>query len=373
MERKGRVLVIDDEEAMRDSCSQIILKEGMTADTAANGELGLNKIVELKPDIVLIDLKMPGISGLEVLEKLREIDPTVIAVVITGYGTVELAVDAMKSGAYDFLQKPFTPEELRRIMRRGLERRKLILETERLRTEKRIIEENFITMVSHQLRSPLVAIQQYFEVILSGIAGRIEDKQKEMIERARDRLQSLLSLINDWLDMARMDKGLIAERLEPLSLEDLLKKLVDFMKPLSDDMEVSVDLSRVSGNPAVDGDAETLEQVFANLISNAIKYNKPGGSVQIEIREEDGSVITEIKDTGIGIAKEHLPFIFDQFYRVDRKEGQKIKGTGLGLSIAKKIVDLHGGAIQADSELGQGSTFTVVLPKASKRSEPSTK
>ena len=135
------------------------------------------------------------------------------------------------------------------------------------------------------------------------------------------------------------------------------------MKPLSDDMTVSVELPRVSGNPFVLGDAETLEQVFTNLISNAIKYNKPNGSVRIEIREEPESVIIEIQDTGIGIPKENLPFIFDQFYRVNRKEGQKTKGTGLGLSIAKKIVDLHGGSIQVTSELGKGSTFTVVLPK----------
>jgi two-component system sensor histidine kinase/response regulator len=375
-EEKTRVLVIDDEASMRDSCLQVILKEGLAADTAENGALGLKKIVETKPDIVLIDLKMPGIGGMEVLEKLREIDPTIIAIVITGYGTVESAVEAMKRGAYDFLQKPFTPEELRRIMRRGLDRRRLILETERLRSEKKIMEETFITMVSHQLRSPLVAIQQYFIVLLSGIAGQIEDKQREMIERASDRLQSLLSLINDWLDMTRMNKGLIAERLEPLSLEKLLTKLAAFMKPLSDEMEISVEFPQVYGNSFVQGDSESLEQVFTNLISNAIKYNKPNGLVRIGIREEPESVIVEIQDTGIGIPKESLPFIFDQFYRVNRKEGQKTKGTGLGLSIAKKIVDLHGGSIQVTSELGKGSTFTVILPKAlepAKMSEKSIK
>jgi len=364
-QKAARVLVIDDEESMRDSCSQIILKEGLTAETAENGEAGLKKIVESKPDIVLIDLKMPGMGGLEILEKLNEIDPAVIAVVITGYGTVESAVDAMKRGAYDFLQKPFTPEELRRVMRRGLGRRKLILETERLRREKKIMEENFITMVSHQLRSPLAAIQQYFEVILSGISGGLGDKQKEMIQRASDRLEGLLSLVNDWLDMARMDKGLIVERLEPLSLENLINKLVDFMRPLGNERKISVEAPRVSGNPLVLGDAETLEQVFTNLINNAIKYNKSDGSVQIEIREEQDFVVAEITDTGIGIAEEHLPFIFDQFYRVNRKEGQKTNGTGLGLSIAKKIIDLHGGSISVSSTFGKGSTFVVALPKGS--------
>jgi signal transduction histidine kinase len=368
MRKTAKLLVIDDEESMRDSCSMIIAKEGFVAETAPDGATGLQKVREIKPDMVLIDLKMPGIGGMEVLEGLREIDPTIIAVVITGYGTVESAVEAMKRGAYDFLQKPFVPEELRRIIRRGLERRKLILETERLRKEKKIMEETFITMVSHQLRSPLVAIQQYFEVILSGITGKVEDRQRSMIQKASDRLQSLLGLINDWLDMSRMDKGLIAERLESISLEELLKKLVDFLAPLGDEKGVTLEFPPVSCDSTVQGDAETLEQVFTNLISNSIKYNKPEGSVRIGIRDETESVIVEIQDTGIGIAKENLPFIFDQFYRVNRKEGQKTKGTGLGLSIAKKIVDLHGGSIQVTSELGQGSTFSVVLPKAPKPS-----
>ncbi|MBN1222018.1 MAG: response regulator [Candidatus Aminicenantes bacterium] len=360
---KAKVLVIDDEESMRDSCSLIILKEGLSADTAENGESGLKKVGEIGPDIVLIDLKMPGIGGLEVLERLREIDPTVIAVVITGYGTVESAVEAMKRGAYDFLQKPFTPEELRRVMRRGLERRKLIRETEKLRREKKLMEENFITMVSHQLRSPLVAIQQYFEVMLAGMAGKVEEKQKNMIQRGRDRLESLLNLINDWLDMARMNRGLIADKLKPISLEKMLQNLVDFMQPLAKESEVKLEIIPGEGSSVVQGDEETLEQVFSNLISNAIKYNRPQGTVVIGIREEGNKVVVDVADTGIGIDQKHLPFVFDQFYRVDRKEGQKIKGTGLGLCIAKKIVEAHEGSIQVTSVFGEGSTFSVFLPK----------
>ena len=192
LEKKPVILVIDDEESMRDSCSQLLEKDGFLTGTAEDGSVGLEKIKEAKPDLVLIDLKMPGISGMEVLEKIKEIDPNIIPVVITGYSTVESAVEAMKKGAYDFLPKPFTPEELRIIIRRGLERRKLILETESLQKEKKLIEENFITMVSHQLRSPLVAIQQYFEVILAGIVGEVQEKPKEMILRSRNRLEGLL-------------------------------------------------------------------------------------------------------------------------------------------------------------------------------------
>lgn len=366
LEKTPTILVIDDEESMRDSCSQILTKDGFLTETADDGSIGLEKIKDIKPDLVLIDLKMPGISGQEVLVKAKEIDPNIIAVVITGYATVESAVEAMRRGAYDFLPKPFTPDELRIIIRRGLERRKLILETESLRKEKKLMEENFITMVSHQLRSPLVAILQYFEVILGGLAGEVQEKQKEMISRARARLEGLLNLINDWLDVARLDSGQIVDKLKPLSLEKIIKKLIEEMKPLAKEENISLEFGSCSENDFVQGDEETLEQVFSNLITNAIRYNKPKGRVLITIKENKDFIAAEVQDTGIGIAEEHLPFIFDQFYRVKRGEDQKIKGTGLGLSIAKKIVEAHGGSIQVSSELGKGSTFTVLLPKAEK-------
>ncbi len=364
LEKNPFILVVDDEESMRDSCSKILKKDGFLADTAKDGSAGLEKIEKNKPDLVLIDLKMPGISGMEVLEKIKEIDPNIIPVVITGYSTVESAVEAMKKGAYDFLPKPFTPEELRIIIRRGLERRKLILETESLQKEKKLIEENFITMVSHQLRSPLVAIQQYFEVILAGMVGEVQEKPKEMILRSRNRLEGLLNLINDWLDVARLDSGQIVDNIEPLSLKKVIKKIIEDMRPLTQDDNISLELGSCSENDLVQGDKETLEQVFSNLITNAIRYNKPKGRVIITIKENKDFVSAEVQDTGIGIAEEHLPFIFDQFYRVKRGEDQKVKGTGLGLSIAKKIVEAHGGSIRVSSELGKGSSFTVLLPKA---------
>jgi signal transduction histidine kinase len=185
-----------------------------------------------------------------------------------------------------------------------------------------------------------------------------------MMVRAKERLERLLNLIGDWLDMARINRGSIVKKFKPLSLKKLLKKLVEFMQPLARKNRISLELGILSDNALVQADKETLEQVFSNLINNALEYNRPNGSVKITLKEKRNFVVTEIQDNGIGIAKEHLPFIFDQFYRVDRKEGQKKGGTGLGLSIAKKIVDAHGGSMQVSSELGKGSNFTVLLPKA---------
>jgi signal transduction histidine kinase len=362
------VIVIDDEETMRDSCGLILKKDGFRTETAENGSEGIQKVIQFKPDIVLIDLKMPGISGFDVLDQIADIDPEIIAIVITGYATVDSAVEAMRKGAYDFLPKPFTPEELRIIIKRGLERRKLKMEAEKLRLEKKFIEESFITMVSHQLRSPIVTVIQFFEVILGGIIKE-EEKKTAMLSRAKNKLEGLLNLINEWLDIARMNAGNIIDQGKPFSLTKLIEKTIDFYEPLAQKNNISLKLDKTSIDKMVFGDEETLEHIFTNLISNAIKYSGSGASVKISIREDDKYIITDVSDTGIGIPKEHIPFIFDQFYRVKRSESQKQKGSGLGLSIAKKIVEAHKGKITVSSESGKGSTFTVFLPKE-KNAEP---
>jgi two-component system, sensor histidine kinase and response regulator len=359
------ILVVDDEESMRDSCAQIIAKLGCRVETAEDGATGLEKVRILKPDAVIVDLKMPGMGGLDVLNEVQLIDSQIVAIVITGYATVDAAVEAMKRGAYDFLPKPFTPDELRLILARALERRHLSLEAETLRREKKLLQDNIITMVSHQLRSPLVAIQQYFEVLLSGIAGGLEDKSREMIRRASERLTGLLELVNDWLQLARFDAGGLVAKLQPVDLRVVLDRLIDFLAPLAREYDVTLEW----GDPprtgiAALGDEASLEQVFTNLLHNGIIYNKRSGRVQVRLGEDGDDVTVEIRDTGIGIAAEHLPLIFDQFYRIHRSEETKAKGSGLGLAIVKQIVDAHRGRVEVSSEPGSGTAFTVRLPKA---------
>jgi signal transduction histidine kinase len=362
------ILVIDDEEVVRDSCSQVLIKEGYQTETAGDGETGLQKIREVKPDLVLVDLKMPGVCGMEVLKKIRDIDPDIITVVITGFATIDSAVDSMKEGAYDFLPKPFTPDELRLIIKRGLEKRKLALEAATLREEKKRMEENFITMVSHELRTPLVDIQQYFEVILGGIVGEVAIKQKEMLGRVRERIDALLKLIKDWLDMTRIKAGEVIKKFEPLDISSILKDAISFARPQAEMMKITLEIDAPASLKKVKGDKESLKMIFTNLISNGIKFNHEGGSVLIKVKEQDDHMVIEVSDTGIGIIKEDLPFIFDEFFRVKSDKTRNIAGTGLGLSIVKKIAEAHSGSIKVKSELGKGSTFFVILPKFEKGS-----
>ncbi len=362
------ILIIDDEEAIRDSCSQVLLKEAYHVETAGDGETGLNKIKESRPDLALLDLKMPGLSGMEVLKKIRDIDPNIITVVITGFATIDSAVESMKEGAYDFLPKPFTPDELRLIVRRGLEKRKLTLEASALREEKRRIEENFITMVSHELRAPLADIQQYFEVILGGITGEVEAKQRKMLENIRERIDSLLRLINDWLDMSRIKALEIVKNFEPLDISSILIDVIDFMRPQAETKKISLEINTHDSLKKVKGDRESLKMMFTNLISNGIKFNNEGGSISVKVKEQEDNIIIEVSDTGIGIPKEDIPFIFDEFFRVKSDKTRYIDGTGLGLSIVNKIVKMHSGSVKVESELGKGSIFSVILPKFKKES-----
>ena len=360
--KKPLILVIDDEESMRDSCRLILDKDGFRSAEAEDGTIGIQRTEELRPDLVLVDLKMPGISGLEVLQKIKAIDINIIPIVITGYATVESAVEAMKRGAYDFLPKPFTPEELRMIIKRGLEHRRLMKETQSLRREKKLMEDNFITMVSHQLRSPVAAVMQYFEVILSGLIK--DDSQKNhMLLKAKIRLEGLLELINDWLDIARMNSGQIVSNRKLFPVVPLISRLLDFYKPQAAESGISLKLGPAKGKDIAFGDEESLEQVFANLITNAIKYNRRGGRISISVEEEETGIAVSISDTGIGIPPEHLPLIFDQFYRVPKSGDKKIRGSGLGLAIAKKIIEAHDGLLTVTSMPEKGSTFCVHLPK----------
>lgn len=358
------VLVIDDEESMREACAQILLKSHYRVETAADGMAGIKKISNLRPDVVIVDLKMPGMSGLEVLDRLSAFDPAIVGIVITGYATIDSAIEAMKRGAYDFLPKPFSPEELRIIIIRGLERRRLFLEAEDLRREKRLLEDHFITLVTHQLRSPLVAIQQMFEVMLAGAGGDSESRFQDMIHKAGERLDGLLHLINDWLDLTRIEQGGLAGKLHPVNVAAIVDRQVAFMAPAARQSQVTLEWTPPARPVSeVLGDESSLEQVLVNLIGNAIAYNKPQGRVKVNLREDAEDLVIEIQDTGVGIAKEHLPLIFDQFYRIARAGASRSRGSGLGLSIAKKIVEVHRGRIDVASTPGVGTTFTVRLPK----------
>ncbi len=352
------VVVIDDDRAMRLSCQKILSKVGFRVETYETGSAGLEAIAALKPALAVVDLKMPGISGMEVIARVHEIDPRVIIVVITGYATIDTAVEAMKSGAYDFVPKPFSPDELRLIVNRGLEHRRLILESQRAEMERELLKRRFITFVSHQLQTPLVAIHQYLDV-LRRLESPDPARTREWLDRCLVRTEEIQAIIKDWLTLARLQGGSLVGPSVKVDLREIIAEILKAYEVLAAADGITLEAHLPEAACCVAGDQNCLSVLFDNLIVNAIKYNRPGGKVVAAAELTPDEVIVAISDTGIGIPEKYRQMLFEEFFRI--QDAKKTPGTGLGLAICKRIVSEMGGSISVESEVNVGSTFRVRL------------
>jgi signal transduction histidine kinase len=369
MDKRSRILIIDDEDVVLDSCTQIMEGSGYLIQTAPDGVTGLRVVEDFQPDLVFVDLKMPGISGMEVLEKINVLDSTIVIVVITGFATVGSAVDAMKKGAYDFLPKPFTPDEFRLIIHRSLEKRTLIQETIALRREKEMMREQFASIVSHELKAPLGAVQQNLFALEFELEDMLNDGQKEKLERLKTRIDDMLKLIKSWLRVNSVDMNKLKESFTQISVSLPISKALENIESLSTrkDIEIVTSISDLL-NP-IEGDELSLSEALVNILGNAVKYSRDGSKVTVQAEEDGDEILISIKDTGIGISQEDLPHIFEGFYR--GKDGQAIaEGHGIGLAVSRQIVEAHDGSIAVESEPGNGSIFVVRLPTIKPETDP---
>jgi two-component system, sensor histidine kinase and response regulator len=363
------IFVIDDDEIIRLSCEQILSKSGYKVETFGNGHLGIERLKQVRPPLLVVDIKMPELDGFEVIKIVRKIDPDLVIVVITGYATIETAVDAMKMGAYDFLPKPFTPNELRLIIDRGFERWRLAKETILLRKEKEEVERKFVTLVSHQLKGPLGAVKQYLDVLLYTSRDQLSEETRDWIARSQARIAEMISLIQDWLMMAKLDRGVLCDPGASSDIVAIVEGVVQEYQQLPSAVNITFSAELTPGLPPVRGDAVSLNMLIGNLVSNAVKYNRPDGKVEVRVDGSNKWITVVVRDTGYGIPPDFRQHLFEEFYRAKTPETQSIPGTGLGLVICKRIVDELGGSIEVDSKEGEYSIFTVKLPAAEPISE----
>ena len=361
MENQPRIIIIDDEEVVLDSCTEILAGSNYEVEVTQEGKLGLDLVQKYHPDLVFIDLKMPGISGMQVLEEIHTIDSTIVTVVITGFATVNSAVEAMKKGAYDFLPKPFTPDEFRIITRRGIERRKLMLETIALRREKEMLRENFSAIVSHELKSPLNAIQQNLFALDRELGESLNDTQRARLERMKVRIDDLIKLITSWLRVLSVDISKIRDSFKPLDVPPLITKAVETVEPHAIRKDIQI-VTTIDGSLSpIEGEEISFVEALINIIDNAVKYSYVSSTVNIHAWEKSGSIEIAISDTGVGISKDEIAHLFSDFYR--GKSGQMTESShGLGLTISRRIIDAHSGSISVDSESGKGTTFSIRIP-----------
>jgi signal transduction histidine kinase len=356
----GRILLIDDEEVVLESCLAILEGQDYEVATASSGAAGLEQVRLFRPDLVFVDLKMPGMPGMEVLEAVRAGDPDIVCVVFTGFATIASAVEAMQRGARDFLPKPFTPDDFRSMVRRGMEWRRLLVEAAALRREREALRENFAAIVSHELRSPLGAIQQNLFVLLKELSGVATEDQLRRLERMSTRLADLLALVNRWLRGFSVDFSNLKENFGAVSIADAVARAVESAQAEATRKAVSIDVE-ADPEAAVWGDAGTLAEALLNVIGNAVKYSREGSRVVVSAVRRDEKVVVSVTDTGVGIPEADLPRLFDAFYR-GQAASSGVGGAGIGLAITRRIVEAHGGTITAASDPGRGSTFVIALP-----------
>jgi two-component system sensor histidine kinase/response regulator len=370
-----QILVIDDERGLREGCRRALARYGYPVDVAATGEEGLAKVREGDFGLVLIDVMMPDISGIELLATIHQQDPDIVCIIITGYATVELAVQAMKLGAYDFIAKPFSDDNLLLAVQKALEKRRLEQkarrlqrleeEAERLGREKELLEEldrvksAFMRKVAHELRAPIAAIESFMHSILQGYGS--PDTQRMMQERAALRASELLQLVDDLLNLSRIKDVKMQSRKQPVCLEQVLDEVLLLHGPEAEGKKIVLEVDRATC-PPISADPAHVKQLWTNLISNAIKYTPEGGKVTVRLSPGEGGITGEVKDTGIGISHQDLPRLFEEFYRTNQAKAFAQHGTGLGLSIVKQIMQEYAGEIYVESELGSGTQFTFWLP-----------
>ncbi len=351
---KGKLLFIDDEDIVLRSCRRIFGREGVEIETAVSGDEGLEKALAGSYDVVVTDLKMPGIGGLEVLKTLRARKPETTVVIFTGYANVETAREALKNGAFDYVPKPFTPDEIKDVVRNALESRTKSSEAKML---------DLMAIVSHELKSPLATVQTTAETLHRGYFGKLEAGQQKIVETILRNCEYLEDVIRSYIDLSKME----IDDLGAFKRE--IRFAAEVARPVLDVPEVKENLKRMpvraslSGDPRIAGDPELLKIVVRNLVNNAVKYGAEETPIDVTLKIDGDEMIFGVRNEGVGFSAEDIEKrLFAKFERLRQKGTEGVKGSGLGLYICKKIVEKHRGRIWAESEPGKWAAFYVALP-----------
>jgi signal transduction histidine kinase len=367
-----KILVVDDEPGIRSGVSRILrnfrvdypfMEEAFDFSVfeASTGEAGIEIIENNRPDILLLDNKLPGIQGIEVLEYVRKKQYNIIVVMITSYASLELAVKATSDGASDFIPKPFTPQELRSSIENITKKIFLKKMTATLKDTGKQIRFQFLSVLSHELKAPLNAIEGYLRMAREHQLGDKMEDYDAIFDRSLDRVHGMRNLILDLLDLTKVESGKSQRNIVDTDLIQAIHAAIDAVQPYSIQRDIRINLNGPD-HLMMKADANEMDIIFNNLISNAIKYNHEGGSVDISIGEQEGMIRIRVVDTGIGMTDTEMEKLFRDFVRIKNEKTKNITGSGLGLSIVKKLAENYGGTIEVTSIPDQGSTFIVSLP-----------
>lgn len=487
-EKKINILIVDDEKGLRIGAQRLLQDEGYEVETAENGVSGIQLGTSKVFDVAVIDLKMPDIDGLEVLKEIKEKCPNTVCFIATAFASYDTAIQSTRLGAFGYIPKPFTPEELIYQVELGVKQHHLIIESERLKKEregnlleiayeksrlntiiksisdgvlvinrvgevvyfnyavlkflnigelkigdhsisklpekilqlitkilaadkillktfttqiellpnnelvieaactpvphpdgsiagvvivisnitqfKQIeqIKSQFVSMVAHELKTPLAAVQGFLNIMLDDSIMIDQEKRKDYLTRSVTRLNSLKDLVNDLLDISKMELKTKQREIEDINLEVIIQSTIQLLELELKKKNITIVSTYESDLPTIKADLNEMTRIITNLLSNAIKYNVEAGKIFIDALKKKNYVSIAIKDTGIGMKPEEKERLFNEFFRAKNEKTRGISGTGLGLTIVKRIVDSYHGKIEVESEYGSGTTFTINLP-----------
>jgi len=373
MKETLHLMVVDDELGMRLSVERALRNyttwfEDIGAEVAYrismadSGEAALDLLAVDPADILLLDYKLPGMSGLEVLQALGERKSETLVVMITAYATLDTAVQATKVGAFDFLAKPFNPDELKASVHKTSKHAMVQRAARKLAGERRQIRFEFLSVLAHELKSPLAAVEGNLRILRDRSLGPGLEDYDHLVQRSMLRLEGMRKLIMDLLDLTQLESGQKKRELAALDVCAAAAQVLETHQVLAAEKGVTLDF-RPAGPVLLQADAGELEIIFNNLLSNAIKYNQPHGSVTVTVDDGPEAVSIAVRDTGIGMSAEEMTHLFGEFSRIRNEKTRNILGSGLGLSILRRLATLYGGTVQVQSTPGAGSTFTVTLRK----------
>lgn len=379
---KVHILIVDADPADREACQQAFAgwpdRETVLSEVAS-AEEALRLYRAEHPDCVVLDYQLPDRDGLELLRALQgeegESAP-LPAVMLTGHGNESVAAEALRLGAQDYCVKGrITPEGLRRAVDRAIEKVIMLRKIEEQRRElesanrdlRRMNEEiwTWYRTLAHELKTPISSARELLAIQLDGLNGPLNEEQFEQLTLAKESCSQMAALIDDLFNVARLDTGKMTVHLIPVSMEDMVGRVLNSMASAAKDRGIHLKCRVEPGLPQVLVDGHLIAQVITNLLNNALKFTPKGGEVVVTMRasgKSQESILVSVSDTGCGIEKDHLKRIFDRLYRIDSEGSLYSIGLGLGLAICRESVKLHNGEIWAESEPGKGSTFSFTIP-----------
>ena len=369
------VLVIDDEMGPRESL-RMLLKPNYQVHTANTVEAGLRLLQEKKPDAIVSDIRMPGTNGIDGLRRIREIDPHVAVIMLTGFGALETAQEALRLGANDYINKPFDAHEMRAVISRNVERTRVHRSTESAAEEIRELNNRLMKELAHKERlaslgqasaefvhdlgNPLTIVWGYVQLLAkkleqsekeSGVVSPNSAKELNIIEQNVRLCRELLTM---WQSYGRQE----ASPHRPVSVGQIVQEVVKGAESIAAQHGVQIVADRYEEG-RINGDAVQIKRAIQNVVINAIQASADiKGSVEVSCACQDFFVDVCVRDTGCGITPAQIPKIFEPYFTT--RQGRS--GTGLGLYITKKVVEDHQGSIKVDSTPGTGTTFTIRLP-----------